>query len=1724
MDFYQSRKMTRQRYRLKREKGFVSWKTMLFIFLILVAIGLFLIPKYKINIYNITPENSSNKVILKSHNELGGIGNVIIDENKNMAIEIKKDRIINASFNNVKNSSNIEIGIDTNILKLSIKDYSTVKAYAIDPIKINFSNATFVINATGRQLFKCVEYDFEKQNCYGQWKNIMNLIPGKEYKLFITKQDPAFIETNESYFDLGTYNRTFYNDSISAVQLNSTFNKGAYLSQVFDAESLADWVNISWMGGAPYGKELPDAKQNELSSGILSGINMTENVLLLHLDEPNSTIKDTSGSGNNGTSYGGINYGADGKFKTAIKLDGINDKVSLSEIVKQNFTSNFSYGAWFKADSFSTWAGIMSRMKSWPKGYNLQVGTAQKIACGWGVYTMSNSMPVTGKWYQAICVYNGTEMNLYVNGVLQTDIDTKAMDVSSTDMQLGVFYTRSGSGISLPFNGTLDEVFVFNRTLSLSEIHNMYQRGALKLNLSVRSCDDPNCVEDDWNETFEKSSTQTLNVRNDEYFQYKANFFTENADYNPELYNVSIGYEILDDSAPIINLESPVNNTINTTDKTPDFWFNATDDRAFALECSLWMNLTIGGTVETKAINSSVDNGTSTLISPDSVLSNAPYWWWINCSDGYNTKISEKRIINMNVGDLISPSIKLISPANNMINTTNNTPEFRFMPEDDIADTLSCELWLNISGISSVYGTNTEIANGSIASITANSSLQNQNDTWWINCSDGANTNISDKRTIQIYVDVNPPSVSLSFPSDKNNSVDFSHVNFTCSATDDIYLKNSSLYSDYNGDWQFIDNKSMFKIADSATFIKNVYQTNQFVNNHYLWNCLAYDNKSTSNWSSSNYSFSNWDLGSHSNTIYNNTFNAIVLSNSSSNGEYISKVFDAGLIVGWRNISWNSETSTQELPDNKTNADIDMRDNMLLMHLNDGYDATTFEDTSGEGNGGSCSGGNCPTWNKTSKFNGGYSFDGNDVISISEHSSLAFTNEVSYGAWFKADSFSKWAGIMSRMKSWPNGYNLQVGTAQKIACGWGVYTMSNSMPVTGKWYHAVCVYNGSAMKLYVNGILQSDIGVGTLNVGADDLKLGVFYTSNSLYFNGTIDEAFVFNRTLSDQEVRNIYSKTAKTINLSVRSCNDVNCNGEFWSEKLDNSTLSELPLTNNRYFQYKADLEHVGGEYTPKLYNTTINYGPADNEEPTINLSSPADRVGDEGNLTIFSYSVYDESKIDSCELIINGVVQNITDSIEKGITQEFTILKMSAGTYDWNINCTDINGNENSSEIRKITIIPSYEYRGRTTDLNQVDIENITNLILEKPSFGLINFSETINLSGGGDINSFVTVAHNLIRIDSDNLPQLNKSAEITLYNLSFTKPIILKNNKSCSECNIIDYDGNLTFTVPSFSSYSAFENSKLEIRDDTDSKMKYTNNLINFYANYTNRTSGKSINGSGIYCKISFADIGTKFMIFNSSTALYWFNRTFSSAGVYYYNVTCNDTNDIYASLNATDYVSINKLDGPQSISNITVIKSERANLSGSPTGIEVRAGNLTQLIINSTVLTNSWQGYYGTVGGVFYLKDSSGAAMYDWSITQPTGEIYATRAIDVNFADINCSSSLEVSNEEAFIGQESTGADSVRNTFSKNTHPGFGVGSVLINANSCNATNLYVNRGVQDSNFFEVLLSDGASNIVYTALLDPNETGFDNKTYDFEMLVGENGNDEATTKYYFFLEIS
>lgn len=128
-------------------------------------------------------------------------------------------------------------------------------------------------------------------------------------------------DNSQGEFELGTLNNVFYNDSF--LQLNTSGGtSGNFTSRVLDVNATVRFDNFSWLSN--FLGELPD---NQLDY-TFTGINMTGNVLLLHLNEGSGVIQDSSGIGNNGV-YNGAMYSREGKLNSAIGFDGVNDYIDI---------------------------------------------------------------------------------------------------------------------------------------------------------------------------------------------------------------------------------------------------------------------------------------------------------------------------------------------------------------------------------------------------------------------------------------------------------------------------------------------------------------------------------------------------------------------------------------------------------------------------------------------------------------------------------------------------------------------------------------------------------------------------------------------------------------------------------------------------------------------------------------------------------------------------------------------------------------------------------------------------------------------------------------------------------------------------------------------------------------------------------------------------------------------------------------------------------------------------------------------------------------------------------------------------------------------------------------------------------------------------------------------------------------------------------------------------
>ena len=108
----------------------------------------------------------------------------------------------------------------------------------------------------------------------------------------------------------------------------------------------------------------------------------------------------------------------------------------------------------------------------------------------------------------------------------------------------------------------------------------------------------------------------------------------------------TLNYDMTSTQPFAVSLQSPDNST-TTMDNMPDFKFIATNPNQLTFDCSLWLQN--GTSSSVYAFKTGVVNGSLATLTPSSPVPNGVWRWWINCTAGTLSRVSEKRSITIDV-------------------------------------------------------------------------------------------------------------------------------------------------------------------------------------------------------------------------------------------------------------------------------------------------------------------------------------------------------------------------------------------------------------------------------------------------------------------------------------------------------------------------------------------------------------------------------------------------------------------------------------------------------------------------------------------------------------------------------------------------------------------------------------------------------------------------------------------------------------------------------------------------------------------------------------------------------------------------------------------------------------------------------------------------------------------------------------------------------------------
>lgn len=187
-------------------------------------------------------------------------------------------------------------------------------------------------------------------------------------------------------------------------------------------------------------------------------------------------------------------------------------------------------------------------------------------------------------------------------------------------------------------------------------------------------------------------------------------------------------------------------------------------------------------------------------------------------------------------------------------------------------------------------------------------------------------------------------------------------------------------------------------------------------------------------------------------------------------------------------------------------------------------------DTSGFGNDGVIEGKS--DWVE-GKYGKALNFDGATHVTVPNAKPLSeLTHPMSVGLWINPSAVGGWRSIveMDGNAGWKIGLH---STGDVVV--WTTYHVQDfgaATPILAdEWIHMAATWDGSEALIYVNGELDAAVaGGGVIDVsGEPSLDIGFRRTSQSSWYEGIIDEVFIFNEVISEDEIKD-YMKGFKDV------------------------------------------------------------------------------------------------------------------------------------------------------------------------------------------------------------------------------------------------------------------------------------------------------------------------------------------------------------------------------------------------------------------------------------------------------------------------------------------------------------------------------------------------------------------------------------------------------------------
>ncbi|MGB0175520.1 MAG: LamG domain-containing protein, partial [Owenweeksia sp.] len=295
-------------------------------------------------------------------------------------------------------------------------------------------------------------------------------------------------------YRINSSNGHLSNGQVSVVRPFANFQIGRI--EMYYVENTNTWDGISWSkGSSPDNSQIVilnsstspgsfEALDLNMDAGIDLNLLSTDTVKIagningIASTNGKGTLNNMALSGNSSNWIGGAGgaFSGTGTPANGLNFDGSDDYASVSDNSSFDFSSGLTAEAWVKPDNLNSHASLVSKFANGQREFSLLL-----LSSGVMEYSITfngsseqyfggNTTLSAGNWYHIALTFDGTTMRAYVNG--NSDGSTLASGTihnGTSDLYIGA---RSEGNLSRYFDGTLDEVRIWNTTRSQADIQN----------------------------------------------------------------------------------------------------------------------------------------------------------------------------------------------------------------------------------------------------------------------------------------------------------------------------------------------------------------------------------------------------------------------------------------------------------------------------------------------------------------------------------------------------------------------------------------------------------------------------------------------------------------------------------------------------------------------------------------------------------------------------------------------------------------------------------------------------------------------------------------------------------------------------------------------------------------------------------------------------------------------------------------------------------------------------------------------------------------------------------------------------------------------------------------------------------------------------------------------------------------------------------------------------